>query len=36
MGMDNLLMIRLLEKILDKLNGLGDKYLLGFLVGKRC
>jgi len=35
MGMDNYLMIILLNKIIDKLNGLGDKYPLGFLAEKR-
>ena len=36
MGMDNSFMIRLLDKILDKLNGLGDKDPLSYLAGERC
>jgi len=34
MGIDKYFMIRLLDKILDKLNGFRDKYSLVFLAGK--
>jgi len=36
MRMDNSFMIIFKDKIIDKLNGLGDKYPLGFLAGKIC
>lgn len=35
-GMGNSFMIRLLDKILDEINGLGDKYPLAILDVKGC